>query len=72
MSLRAGEKLTKQWFRSERFMHVNDRWFFITREFTQEGPYLSKQDAEMESILYIRQINNTSLNRPFKNIHSNK
>mgnify|MGYP000299991766 FL=1 len=57
MDFRSGEKKDKQWFRCERFMHVNDQWFFTTREFTQEGPFDTKEDAEMESILYIREVN---------------
>jgi len=60
MGFRSGEKTDKQWYRSERFMHVNDQWFFTTREMTQEGPYISKTDAEMESMLYIRDINSGS------------
>jgi hypothetical protein len=56
MSVRTGEE-NKCWFRSERFTHVNDVWFFTTREFTEEGPFSSKQDAEMELLLYIRHSN---------------
>ena len=56
MSVRTGEA-NKCWFRSERFTHVNDEWFFTTREFTEEGPFSSKQDAEMELLLYIRHAN---------------
>lgn len=58
MSVRTGE-LEKRWFRSERITHINDQWFFTTREFTEEGPFSSKQDAEMELLLYIRHINDT-------------
>ena len=56
MDVRTGEA-DKRWFRSERFTHVNDEWFFTTREFTEEGPFSSKQDAEMELLLYIRHAN---------------
>jgi len=63
MSVRSGE-LNKNWFRSGRFMHVNDQWFFITREMTEEGPFSSKQEAEMELLLYIRHANDAL----FKNI----
>ena len=58
MNVRTGET-NKSWFRSERFSHVNDEWFFTTREFTEEGPFESKQDAEMELLLYIRHSNDT-------------
>ncbi len=56
MSVRSGE-LTKNWFRSERFTLVNDQWFFTTREMTEEGPFSSKNEAEMELLLYIRHEN---------------
>lgn len=58
MSVRSGET-DKNWFRTERVTHVNDHWFFITREFTEEGPFSSKQEAEMELLLYIRHANDT-------------
>lgn len=53
MDVRSGES-DKNWFRSERFMHVNNKWYYVTREFTQEGPFESKADAERELHLYIR------------------
>lgn len=56
MTVRIGES-EKTWFRSERIMHVNDQWFFTTREMTQEGPFYSKHEAEMELNLYIRHAN---------------
>jgi len=56
MTVRPGEE-NKNWFRSERFMHVNDQWYFTTREMTEKGPFTSKQEAENELILYIRHIN---------------
>ena len=59
MSVRPGEA-EKSWFRSERFMHVNDQWYFTTREMTEEGPFSSRQDAEMELLLYIRYANDSS------------
>lgn len=56
MTVRSGET-DKSWFRCERITHVNDQWFFITREYTEEGPFTSKHDAEMELLLYIRHMN---------------
>ena len=53
---RAGES-EKTWFRSERYFHINDKWFFYTRENTQEGPYESKREAELELNLYLRHAN---------------
>ncbi|MDX1451664.1 MAG: DUF6316 family protein [Oleiphilaceae bacterium] len=56
MVVRSGEA-ERTWFRSERIMHVNDQWFFVTREMTQEGPFGSRHEAEMELNLYIRHVN---------------
>lgn len=56
MHVRAGEE-NRQWFRSDRYLHVNDHWYFITRENTQEGPFNSRREAEQELTLYIRHIN---------------
>ncbi len=56
MAVRAGE-LLKTWFRSDRFLCVNESWYFITREFTQEGPFESKNEAALELNLYIRHAN---------------
>lgn len=56
MSVRAGED-TKGWFRSERFLCINSQWYFLTREMTQEGPFESKKEAQMELMLYIRHAN---------------
>ncbi|WP_250656387.1 DUF6316 family protein [Alkalimarinus coralli] len=56
MAVRSGEKI-KTWFRSDRFLCVNEKWFFITRELTQEGPFDSRGEAELELNLYIRHVN---------------
>ena len=56
MDVRSGEK-DKTWFRGDRFLHINDKWFFMTRELTQEGPFVSRAEAERELMLYIRHIN---------------
>ncbi|NVJ49666.1 MAG: hypothetical protein HWE13_14260 [Gammaproteobacteria bacterium] len=56
MKVRAGE-LKKTWFRSERFFHADNGWFFVTRENTQEGPFSSQPEAEKELMLYIRHLN---------------
>ncbi len=53
MDVRNGEK-SKTWFRSDRFLHINDRWYFLTRELTQEGPFASRSEAERELTYYIR------------------
>ncbi len=54
MAVRNGE-LSKSWFRSDRFIHTNQGWFFVTREQNQQGPFTSHKEAENELNLYIRQ-----------------
>lgn len=56
MYVRHGEE-NKSWFRSNRFYHTNEGWWFQTRENTELGPFSSHSDAEAELMLYIRQIN---------------
>ena len=53
MNVRGGEE-SKSWFRSDRMLHVNENWYFVTRENTQEGPFSSRNEAENELMLYIR------------------
>ena len=62
MTVRAGEK-DRSWFRSERFCNINGRWFFSTREGTQEGPFSHKREAEMELMLYVRHANDVLVSR---------
>ncbi|MBV1907720.1 MAG: hypothetical protein KUG78_00270 [Kangiellaceae bacterium] len=56
MHTRSGEA-TKPWFRSERFYHTGDGWWFMTREKEELGPFISQREAENEVVLYIRQVN---------------
>lgn len=44
---------SKTWYRSERFMENNGRWFFVTREGTTQGPFDSRWDAEQMLEKYI-------------------
>jgi hypothetical protein len=60
MDVRLGEK-NKTWFRGDRFLHINDKWFFMTREHTQEGPFSSRGEAERELNYYIRHMNHFSV-----------
>lgn len=60
MDVRQGEK-NKTWFRSERVLHINDKWFFLTREQTQEGPFTSRGEADRELNYYIRSMNHFSV-----------
>ena len=56
MAVRSGEA-ERAWFRSDRFIHTADGWYFITRENSQEGPFRSIQEAQNELMLYIRHSN---------------
>lgn len=56
MTVRSGEK-NKNWFRCQRLLHVNNAWVFITREHTEEGPFDSIEEAEIELMLYLRYVN---------------
>ena len=58
MPARCGEK-DKTWFRTDRIQQVNSQWYFMTRENTQEGPFSSRREAELELNLYIRHINDS-------------
>ena len=53
MNIRSGED-DKSWFRCNRFLHINDKWYFVTREYTQEGPFDNKDEAQKELFLYLR------------------
>jgi len=56
MRTRAGEN-SRPWFRSERYYHTGDGWWFTTRENSELGPFSSQKEAESELILYIRKVN---------------
>ena len=58
-NIRTGED-DKTHFRSDRVVVMNGRYFFMTRENTQEGPFDSRLDAERELNLYIRHMNDPS------------
>ena len=40
-------------FRSDRFFNTNGSWFFLTREGTIEGPYLTRAEGETSLASYI-------------------
>ena len=56
MRTHAGEA-ARPWFRSERYYHTGEGWWFMTRENKEEGPFTSQHEAENELILYIRHTN---------------
>ncbi len=59
--VRTGED-DKNHFRSDRVVVMNGQYFFMTRENTQEGPFISRLDAERELTLYIRHMNDPMQN----------
>lgn len=57
---RTGEEEKNIPFRTERYFCTNGMWYFETREGSQEGPYVSKEDMEAELLLYMRELNMAS------------
>ena len=45
-SVRKGEPESQPRFRGSRFFHSMDKWYFITREGTVEGPFEHRVAAE--------------------------
>ncbi len=56
MRTRSGEA-ARPWFRSERYYHTGEGWWFMTRENKELGPFNSQNEAEIELVLYVRQVN---------------
>ena len=53
---RDDEDHKKTRFRSDRFFCEGGKWYFSTRENTTKGPYESREDAEAELMLYLREL----------------
>lgn len=51
---RHGEIRNPVSFRSSRLFSVGHKWYFSTREGSQQGPFLSRQLAEMAVKNYIK------------------
>lgn len=58
MDVRQGEE-TRNWFRSRRFVCVNGKYFYQTREGTTEGPFDSEKEAGLDLLLYLRHVEDT-------------
>lgn len=56
MQYRNGESSEKSWYRSDRFFSMNGQWFFSTREHIDMGPFISRQEAEIELAVFIRHV----------------
>ena len=44
----------RSWFRSDRLVRESDKWFFLTREGTVEGPFDTKSEARERLEVYTR------------------
>lgn len=44
-------------FRTDRFIHNGDKWYYETREGTTEGPFRTRPEAEEHLRNYIKLIN---------------
>jgi hypothetical protein len=56
-AVRQNEEI-KRWFRSDRFIIVDQKWYFTTRENRDVGPFKSRADAEHGLQLFIECIIN--------------
>lgn len=64
MANRSGEQNSgTKFFRTERFVQINDRWYFMTRGGSQEGPFDSRMEAE-ESLRFFLAVATSKLSRP--------
>lgn len=57
MIARAGES-EKTWFRTDRYIHTSHRnsgWYVALREGGQLGPYDTRQEAEIELMMFMRE-----------------
>jgi Domain of unknown function (DUF6316) len=52
-SMRKGEIESHPRFRESRFFHSMDKWYFITREGSVEGPFEDRVEAEQMLEVYL-------------------
>lgn len=50
--VRKGEAV-KFWFRGDRFLQIDNQWFFTIREGRDVGPFLSRKNADHGLTLFI-------------------
>jgi len=51
---RSSDRAETHYFRSDRLFAVNDKWYFSTREHRDQGPYATRNEAEIEMIAYAK------------------
>jgi hypothetical protein len=56
--IRKGESEAQPRYRKSRFFVAIDKWYFLTREGTVEGPFERRVDAEKNLNTYIRSAKN--------------
>ena len=56
-SMRKGELESQDRFRESRFFHSMEKWYFITREETIEGPFAHRAEAEKMLKTYLEEMN---------------
>ena len=54
MTVRRGESRPFP-FRSERVFYAGGEWYYTTREGSDRGPYNSREEAEAELLLFLRE-----------------
>lgn len=54
MCMRSSDDSDSLHFRSDRILHQDGGFFFSTREGTVEGPFPTREQAEVAAALYIR------------------
>lgn len=47
----------KKFYRSERTVFINDRWYYQSRENAPEGPFSTREDAEYAVQRYLEVVN---------------
>ena len=48
----------KHYYKMDRFVQQNGQWYYMTREGEERGPFDTKEDAEGDIAVYIRDLHN--------------
>ncbi|SMF17196.1 hypothetical protein SAMN02745866_01124 [Alteromonadaceae bacterium Bs31] len=54
MQNRQGELKKKNWYRSDRYFRTDNKWYFVTREKWNIGPFHSRDEAERGVLRYLK------------------
>jgi len=58
MGRKTDSKDEKVHFNTDRFFQQNGEWFYLTRDGVERGPFVDKEDAAGDLILYLRALHN--------------